>query len=206
MNAWRNIWTITKRELGAYFTSPLAYVFIVIFLLLCGFFTFFVGGFFERQRGLAGAAFLRLASVVLPVPGAGGGHAAVGRGAARGHHRAAADHAHHRLAGHRREVPGLLAVPGAGAGADVPGGDHGQLPGPPGQRGDPDGLRRELADGRRLPGHQLHHLGADAQPGRQLHHFPGGVPVPDPGRLPAGHQRARTVRRPGWWTWSRPSA
>ncbi len=48
MNAWRNIWTITKRELGAYFSSPIAYVFIVIFLLLCGFFTFFVGGFFER--------------------------------------------------------------------------------------------------------------------------------------------------------------
>jgi ABC-2 type transport system permease protein len=48
MNAWRNVWTITKRELGAYFTSPLAYIFIVIFLLLCGFFTFMVGGFFER--------------------------------------------------------------------------------------------------------------------------------------------------------------
>jgi ABC-2 type transport system permease protein len=46
--ALRHIWTIAKRELGAYFTSPLAYVFIVIFLLLCGFFTFFVGGFFER--------------------------------------------------------------------------------------------------------------------------------------------------------------
>ena len=50
MNAWRNVWTITKRELVAYFTSPLAYVFIVIFLLLCGFFTFFVGMFFERQE------------------------------------------------------------------------------------------------------------------------------------------------------------
>src|SRR2546428_13878905 len=48
MNAWANIKTITKRELGAYFTSPLAYIFIVIFLLLCGFFTFMVGGFFER--------------------------------------------------------------------------------------------------------------------------------------------------------------
>lgn len=45
MNTWRNVWTITKRELGAYFTSPLAYVFIVIFLLLCGFFTFFVARF-----------------------------------------------------------------------------------------------------------------------------------------------------------------
>src|SRR6266436_2166790 len=50
MNALANIKTITKRELGAYFSSPLAYVFIVIFLLLCGFFTFFVGGFFERQE------------------------------------------------------------------------------------------------------------------------------------------------------------
>lgn len=48
MNSWANIKTIAKRELGAYFSSPLAYIFIVIFLLLCGFFTFMVGGFFER--------------------------------------------------------------------------------------------------------------------------------------------------------------
>jgi ABC-2 type transport system permease protein len=47
MNSWANIKTITKRELGAYFASPIAYVFIVIFLLLCSFFTFFVGNFFE---------------------------------------------------------------------------------------------------------------------------------------------------------------
>jgi ABC-2 type transport system permease protein len=47
MNTWANIKTITKRELAAYFSSPIAYVFIVIFLLLCGFFTFMVGGFFE---------------------------------------------------------------------------------------------------------------------------------------------------------------
>ena len=48
MNSWANIKSIAKRELGAYFSSPLAFVFIVIFLLLCGFFTFMVGGFFER--------------------------------------------------------------------------------------------------------------------------------------------------------------
>src|SRR5437867_4223701 len=48
MNALTNIKTIAKRELGAYFSSPLAYVFIVIFLLLCGFFTFMVGNFFGR--------------------------------------------------------------------------------------------------------------------------------------------------------------
>ena len=50
MNSWVNIKTIAKRELGTYFSSPLAYVFIVIFLLLCGFFTFMVGGFFERGQ------------------------------------------------------------------------------------------------------------------------------------------------------------
>jgi ABC-2 type transport system permease protein len=44
----RKVWTIAKRELGAYFSSPVAYVFIVIFLLLTGFFTFMVGKFFER--------------------------------------------------------------------------------------------------------------------------------------------------------------
>jgi len=42
------ILTIAKRELGGYFTSPVAYVFIVIFLLLAGFFTFMLGGFFQR--------------------------------------------------------------------------------------------------------------------------------------------------------------
>jgi ABC-2 type transport system permease protein len=47
MNTVANIRTITKRELAAYFTSPLAYVVIVIFLLLMGFFTFMAGGFFE---------------------------------------------------------------------------------------------------------------------------------------------------------------
>jgi ABC-2 type transport system permease protein len=50
MNSWTNIRTISKRELAAYFSAPLAYVFIVIFLLLCGFFTFFVGGFFEMRQ------------------------------------------------------------------------------------------------------------------------------------------------------------
>ena len=48
MNAWSNIRTIIKRELGSYFVSPVAYVFIVIFLLLTGFFTFTVGAFFDR--------------------------------------------------------------------------------------------------------------------------------------------------------------
>lgn len=51
------IWIIAKRELGAYFTSPVAYVFLVIFLLLTGFFTFTVGNFFERGEASLAAFF-----------------------------------------------------------------------------------------------------------------------------------------------------
>jgi ABC-2 type transport system permease protein len=59
MNSLGNIKTIIKRELGGYFSSPVAYVFIVIFLLLTGFFTFMAGGFFERgQASLDGCFFL----------------------------------------------------------------------------------------------------------------------------------------------------
>jgi ABC-2 type transport system permease protein len=45
-----NTWVIIKRELGAYFSTPLAYVFIVIFLALSGALTFFMGAFFERGQ------------------------------------------------------------------------------------------------------------------------------------------------------------
>ncbi|MGV3774187.1 MAG: ABC transporter permease subunit [Verrucomicrobiales bacterium] len=50
MNSATHIKTIAKRELLAYFSSPVAYVVIVIFLLLTGFFTFMAGGFFERGQ------------------------------------------------------------------------------------------------------------------------------------------------------------
>jgi ABC-2 type transport system permease protein len=49
-DATRHIKTVAKRELAGYFASPVAYVFIVIFLLLNGFFTFMLGGFFERSE------------------------------------------------------------------------------------------------------------------------------------------------------------
>ena len=47
---FKPIVTIAKRELSGYFASPVAFVFIVIFLLLAGFFTFMVAGFFERGQ------------------------------------------------------------------------------------------------------------------------------------------------------------
>jgi ABC-2 type transport system permease protein len=46
----RNVFTIFRRELAGYFATPLAYVFIVIFLAMAGVLTFFVGGFFERGQ------------------------------------------------------------------------------------------------------------------------------------------------------------
>lgn len=42
--------TVYKRELAAYFATPLAYIFIVIFLALSGAMTFFLGSFFERGQ------------------------------------------------------------------------------------------------------------------------------------------------------------
>ncbi len=55
--ACRNIYTIGKRELASFFASPVAYVFIVIFLLLTGFFTMMIGGFFERGQAELGQSF-----------------------------------------------------------------------------------------------------------------------------------------------------
>src|SRR5206468_2314464 len=46
----RNILTIFRRELASYFATPLAYVFIVIFLVMAGVLTFFLGNFFQRGQ------------------------------------------------------------------------------------------------------------------------------------------------------------
>jgi ABC-2 type transport system permease protein len=46
----RSIISICKRELIAYFSTPLAYVFIVIFLGLAGAVTFYFGQFFNRGQ------------------------------------------------------------------------------------------------------------------------------------------------------------
>ena len=46
----RNVGIIMRRELASYFATPLAYVFILIFLVLAGSFTFYLGGFYERGQ------------------------------------------------------------------------------------------------------------------------------------------------------------
>ncbi len=45
-----HIAAIFKRETGGYFGSPVAYVFLAIFLLLLGFFTFNISHFFEMGQ------------------------------------------------------------------------------------------------------------------------------------------------------------
>lgn len=46
----RSTWIIFGRELASYFATPLAYVFIVIFLVLAGTLAFFLGNFFDRGQ------------------------------------------------------------------------------------------------------------------------------------------------------------
>ena len=48
---------ITKRELSGYFSTPVAYVFITIFLLLSGLFTFYLGNFLEIGQANLGSFF-----------------------------------------------------------------------------------------------------------------------------------------------------
>lgn len=44
------IHALFRRELQSYFATPVAYVFIVIYLVLMGTFTFYLGGFYERGQ------------------------------------------------------------------------------------------------------------------------------------------------------------
>lgn len=47
MNA---IFVLTRREFASFFATPIAYVFIAIFLILSGIFTFFMGDLYERGQ------------------------------------------------------------------------------------------------------------------------------------------------------------
>jgi len=50
MGAWDPARTIGKREWNSYFNSPVAYIFIIFFLILMGFFTFAVSRFYESNQ------------------------------------------------------------------------------------------------------------------------------------------------------------
>ena len=80
-----NVRAIFKRELYSYFQTPVAYVFIIIFLFLTGIFSFYLGAFYERGQARP-RAFLRFSSLVVPVSDTGCRNAPVVRGTQDGHH------------------------------------------------------------------------------------------------------------------------
>jgi ABC-2 type transport system permease protein len=148
------VWPIFKREFAAYFATPLAYVFIVIFLFAMGAFTFYIGHFYENGVAdlsvffayhpwlylfLVPAISMRLwaeerrtgtMELLLTLA-----RAALGDGAGQ---------ISRRLGVHRR-----------GAGAHLPDLDHGELSRPSRQWRDPGELYRQLPDGGRLSRHRL---------------------------------------------------
>ncbi len=54
----RNTKAVAKRELAGYFESPVAYVFMIVFLVLIGFLTFFVSRFYEGNQADLRAFFM----------------------------------------------------------------------------------------------------------------------------------------------------
>ncbi len=52
-----NAWIIAKREFAAYFATPLAAVFLTLFVALTGAMAFYIGGFFERGQAELGSFF-----------------------------------------------------------------------------------------------------------------------------------------------------
>lgn len=54
----KNLWIITKNELMRYFISPLAYVYLIAFLILNGSFAFYFGDFFNRGNASLFAMFV----------------------------------------------------------------------------------------------------------------------------------------------------
>lgn len=47
---WQGAWCVTKREFTGYFATPVAYVFLVIYLILAGVFTWYLGGLYEQDQ------------------------------------------------------------------------------------------------------------------------------------------------------------
>ncbi len=58
MSGWNGVRAVAKREWSSYFNSPVAYVFIVIFLVLSGVFTFVFGNFYEARQANLDTFFL----------------------------------------------------------------------------------------------------------------------------------------------------
>lgn len=62
-----NTWTIFKRELSSYFSHPIAYAIIIVFLLIAMIFTFTLGAFLEAQDASLTYSFFTYLPFVLMV-------------------------------------------------------------------------------------------------------------------------------------------
>jgi ABC-2 type transport system permease protein len=47
---WKAFYAVYKRELRSYFATPIALIFLCVFLILSGFFTFKMGGFYDQGQ------------------------------------------------------------------------------------------------------------------------------------------------------------
>jgi ABC-2 type transport system permease protein len=63
----RNVWTIFKREIGSYFSHPIAYAVIVVFLILSSLLAFTLGGFMDVQDASLTYSFFAYLPFVLMV-------------------------------------------------------------------------------------------------------------------------------------------
>src|SRR5262245_18260887 len=134
----RNTWIVGKREFAAYFATPIATVFLVIFVALTGAFAFYFGNFFERGQADLSTFFIYHPWLyLLLVPAIG---MRLWAGAQERHHRAADDAAAVAVGGDPGQVPRRLVLHRGGADPHLPDVDHRQRAGPSRQRRD----RREL--------------------------------------------------------------
>ena len=61
----KGVSAVFKRELAAYFATPLATVFLVIFLFAMGAFTFYMGGFFTNGQANLSFGFRNLTKIAV---------------------------------------------------------------------------------------------------------------------------------------------
>ncbi len=152
---------------ASYFATPLAYVFIVIFLVMAGMLTFFVGNFFGRgQADLQPFFAFHPWLYLVLIPALSMRLWAEERRS--GNDRAVSDPADPHDRGGPRKIPCCLVFCRDRAGADLSVLDHRQFPRPPRQRRDRGELYRQLADGGRAPRCRRLCLGGDQEPGHRF--------------------------------------
>jgi hypothetical protein len=140
-------WAVCKRELKGYFATPVAYVFLVIFLFFAGYLTF-KGGFFETGHASMYLFFSNLPLLfVFMVPSTA-----------------------MRLWSEERRsgsIEVLMSLPITVTGAVLAG--NGVLSGRSGHWAYRDRLSGELSDGRDVFGYRMLFFGVDEEPGSQLY-------------------------------------